>query len=782
MGAGQRTQSRVGTLVRDKYRIDAFLATGSMANVYSATHRNGSRVALKILHRELASDPALAERFKREGYFANTIGHPGVIRAIDDDVTEDGCAFLVMELLEGENLEERRKRMHTGRLGLGEVLTIADAMLDVLAAAHAKDILHRDMKPENVFLTKDNQVKLLDFGVARFNDGKSTSDMTGVGMVLGTPAFMPPEQALGKREDVDARSDIWGVGATLFTVLTGEAVHAGGDAKTKLIATARTPARPIRDVVPEIPRAVASVIDRALSFERKDRWEDAHAMREALRWARMSLENDPTASLDLDRPTIEPKLAAPVTRRQTDDEPTVARHSPIADDVFTSAPPITLRDLPPSMAQSNDPVFSLRNDPVFSLRQKHGEDDPGPETERMAKNVIGAIRVKKIVAPKTETPLEGVATPEVPKKPSTPPESIDVPMSFTKPLMQAPVFPPPDAFPVRPAAGEPPPPREQSETKPALTPEDILAKLPHAALSPSKSTLPGFPPPSLASQPLDGSSPSPAEQKEPTLAMRATAPLDQPAALAMATTAAMPAQAPPQPQPNAPPPNGPHFPDPSNPPPPQFYPSGPPAPEPSGAPPPYLSSPPEYLSHPPSSGGPVQSSPSPGPLLGTIVPKQRGSRFFRVFVPVTIGIVAGIATYVLVLRHRNANALQTNVTQTASASAAPSSSIATSAAPSASDAPIAHDAPSPPPTTAANPAPSVSVAAAAPTEKPPKKRRRPRPPASSASAAAAAAAATTTATATATAAAEPEDPPEPATPTATPTSTALPNKEPDPGF
>lgn len=123
-------------------------------------------------------------------------------------------------------------------------------MLDVLAAAHHHEVLHRDLKPENVFLTQKNEVKLLDFGVARFNDELRSSDMTGVGMVLGTPSFMPPEQALGRREDVDVRSDIWGVGATLFTLIAAEPVHAGGGAKAKLTATARTPARPIRDVVP----------------------------------------------------------------------------------------------------------------------------------------------------------------------------------------------------------------------------------------------------------------------------------------------------------------------------------------------------------------------------------------------------------------------------------------------------------------------------------------------------------------------------------------------------
>lgn len=409
------TRGRIGSMIRDKYRVDTFIATGSMANVYAATHRNGSRVALKVLHRELASDPKMRERFKREGWFANSIGHRGVARAIDDDVTDDGCPFIVMELLEGETVDARRKRLG-GRIPLGEVLSVADAVLDVLAAAHVKDVLHRDLKPENVFLTRDGDVKLLDFGVARWNDGKSSSDVTGVGMVLGTPAFMPPEQALGRREDVDARSDLWALGATLFTMITGESVHAGGDAKSKLIATARTPARKLREVAPNVPRAVAAVIDRALAFERSERWGDANAMREALRWARMSLDREAevhTSSL----PDLAIAPPVPTRRAPTDDELTVMRDFSRTDEVYTSAPPITLRDIPASTAavSSEGPTFLLKQ------QAQDEEEEDAPSTERFADK---------------PTPARISALPPLVDEP--PVSSEGVPLEYTRPMTALP--------------------------------------------------------------------------------------------------------------------------------------------------------------------------------------------------------------------------------------------------------------------------------------------------------------------------------------------------------
>lgn len=278
------TQGRVGTVINGKWQVDARIGAGGMATVYAATHRNGHRAALKMLHAQLSRDPSTRARFLREGYVANAVGHPGVVSVIDDGVTEDGAVFLVLELLEGETIDARRLRLG-GCLPVDEALDVAEDALDALAAAHEKGIVHRDIKPENVFLTKEGQIKLLDFGLARMKDTRSERTQTGV--TIGTPEFMPPEQAAGRRDAVDARSDVWGLGATVYTAITGRYVH--DDAQSlheQLIASATRRSRPIRQLAPHVTPAVSRVIDRALELEMNDRWPSARDMQAALRLAR----------------------------------------------------------------------------------------------------------------------------------------------------------------------------------------------------------------------------------------------------------------------------------------------------------------------------------------------------------------------------------------------------------------------------------------------------------------------------------------------------------------
>lgn len=152
-----------------KWTLRRLVGVGGMAAVYEAEHRNGKRVAVKVLHAELSIAGEVLSRFLREGYAANRVGHPGAVSVLDDGVAEDGAAFLVMDLLEGETLEVRRTRSRGG-LPVAEVLRIADAVLDILAAAHTRGIVHRDVKPENIFVTSAGEVRLLDFGIARVHD------------------------------------------------------------------------------------------------------------------------------------------------------------------------------------------------------------------------------------------------------------------------------------------------------------------------------------------------------------------------------------------------------------------------------------------------------------------------------------------------------------------------------------------------------------------------------------------------------------------------------------
>jgi serine/threonine-protein kinase len=284
-----RAEKRIGTVLCGKYRIDRVLGVGGMAVVYAATHRNQMRVAVKMLHPEFAMHEEVRARFLREGYAANTVDHPGAVAVLDDDTAEDGAAFLVMERLEGEEVD-RLWEQRGQRLAVDVVLSIASQLLDVLAAAHAKSIIHRDIKPANLYVTTDGTLKVLDFGIARLRDAAAAGHAaTGTGMMLGTPAYMAPEQALGKSREIDGTTDNWSVGATMFSLLSGQFVHEGESSTELVVRSATQPARSLAVVAPEVDRRVVEIVDRALGFEKRARWPNALAMRDAVRAAHLAI-------------------------------------------------------------------------------------------------------------------------------------------------------------------------------------------------------------------------------------------------------------------------------------------------------------------------------------------------------------------------------------------------------------------------------------------------------------------------------------------------------------
>ncbi len=298
-----RARVRIGTVLQDKWKLDGLLGIGGMAAVYAATHRNGKRVAVKMLHPEFSHDEEVRTRFLQEGYAANTIQHDGAVSVLDDDLAPDGSAFIVMEMLEGETVEQRWERGGQ-RLPMAEVLWIVDQLLDVLVAAHGKNVVHRDIKPENLFVTKNGAVKVLDFGIAKvFERQQTRQSTTRAGMVMGTPAFMAPEQALAHWEDVDGRTDIWAVGATMFMLMSGQHVHEAQSSQEQLILSATAPARSLAAVAPGVPRQVVAIVDRALAFDRSGRWPDATAMQTAVRTVLEALPGSELAAVSGRRAT-----------------------------------------------------------------------------------------------------------------------------------------------------------------------------------------------------------------------------------------------------------------------------------------------------------------------------------------------------------------------------------------------------------------------------------------------------------------------------------------------
>lgn len=237
---------------------------------------DGRRGAVKVFHPELSRRARVLELLLAEARHVAAIEHPGTVKVLGEGVDGDGCAFLVFELLVGQTLEELRQA-RGGRVPLDEVMRIGDAVMDALAAVHDAGVVHRDLKPHNIFVLEGGGVKLLDFGLSKIKGRTAHAAQN----VFGTPSYMPPEQAMGLTKKIDPQSDVWSLGATLFTVLSGQPVHVGESIDAMLLATANTRPRSLADVAPEIDSKVIAVIDKAISYQKADRWPDVRAMRAA---------------------------------------------------------------------------------------------------------------------------------------------------------------------------------------------------------------------------------------------------------------------------------------------------------------------------------------------------------------------------------------------------------------------------------------------------------------------------------------------------------------------
>jgi tetratricopeptide (TPR) repeat protein/tRNA A-37 threonylcarbamoyl transferase component Bud32 len=268
---------RLTAALADRYAIEREIGAGAMAVVYLARDlKHNRRVAIKVLRPELAAALG-AERFLREIETSAQLNHPHILTLIDSG-QHDGLLYYVMPYFEGDSLRERLER--EPQPPLDQVLRIAREVADALAYAHRLGVIHRDIKPENILLSEGHAV-IADFGIAEAIAEAGGARLTATGFIVGSPAYMSPEQASGERA-LDARSDIYALGCVLYEMLAGEAPHAGDTARAVLARRFSQEPAPMKERRPDVPAPVAELVRRSLAIEPADRFSSAESMREAI--------------------------------------------------------------------------------------------------------------------------------------------------------------------------------------------------------------------------------------------------------------------------------------------------------------------------------------------------------------------------------------------------------------------------------------------------------------------------------------------------------------------
>ena len=303
-----------GALIAGKYRIEYMLGRGGMGAVYLATNEDiGRRVAIKVLLEDFAGDETLLRRFRQEARTAAAIGHPGIVDVFDLGTTAEGAPFIVMEALEGMTLGARIARDR--RMEVAESLAIIAEALDALAAAHDKGILHRDLKPDNLFMVSRPVacVKILDFGISKLGSDSEEVSMTRTGAIFGTPLYMSAEQARGAKY-VTAASDLYSMGAILFQMLAGRTPFVGDSYNELVAAVLNGPITSIGELRKDLPAALVTLIDHMLARDPAQRPSSVRVARTRLleigrELAPATVTAEPKP-IDENAATLPPELAA----------------------------------------------------------------------------------------------------------------------------------------------------------------------------------------------------------------------------------------------------------------------------------------------------------------------------------------------------------------------------------------------------------------------------------------------------------------------------------------
>jgi len=272
-GSEQTAASFAGTVLEGAYRITRLLGEGGMGAVYEAVQlRLNKRVAVKVMSRELAANSEALARFHREAEITSLLGHAHLVTIIDFGMAQTGEPYLVMEYLDGEDLEHRIQR--DGRLPIETAVHINRQVASALAATHAKDVVHRDLKPANIFLLQmageQDFVKVLDFGISKMKAARTK--LTRALSILGTPNYMSPEQATGMVDEIDHRTDQWALACIAWEMLSGRSPFAADELSVLLYQIINLAPQPLSKRVPDLPPDVEPVLLRALSKQMSDRF------------------------------------------------------------------------------------------------------------------------------------------------------------------------------------------------------------------------------------------------------------------------------------------------------------------------------------------------------------------------------------------------------------------------------------------------------------------------------------------------------------------------------
>lgn len=342
-GLQSSSEFQPGMIIRNKYEILARIGVGGMGVVYRGRHLTFNEVcAIKILHDSTAEDKTFLQRFQTEAVVTRKLRHRNAVRVDDFDYTDDGRPFIVMELVEGRNVGEVLQA--EGAFQVPRAIRIAIEVARALGEAHKLGFIHRDIKPGNIVLTKDDQgremAKVLDFGIAKLRKvaGDSQSGMTMTGMVVGTPLYMSPEQFMGKKagEEIDGRTDLYSLGVVLYQMVTAQLPFEGDTLYSLMMQHIQGNVRPPDEIAPErhIPSWLSRVILKSIDKSREARFQDADELIAALE--QVSSGSSSGQSVAQNPVAVVPSVA---TAPPTTATPRVPQATPPFSAVVPNAPP-----------------------------------------------------------------------------------------------------------------------------------------------------------------------------------------------------------------------------------------------------------------------------------------------------------------------------------------------------------------------------------------------------------------------------------------------------------